>query len=570
MSALPPLLQRRHLPLALAALLVSGTFQVLASAPASVWWLQLFGWLPCLWVLCRLEGWRALLAGWLVGVSANIAIFWWVIHTVKTFAYMPSPVAALVLLGFAMLWGGYMAAFGLGARWVRRAAGPWWPAALGLWFVACEYLNPQLFPYFQGVTWYQQTRVFLLSSLTGVSGISFLILLVNALLLLLIERRSESSPFGGPVLRNASVLAGLVLLAAGWSSFQLGRIDAAEAAAPSAKVAIVQPNQAVTEILLGKKDDKDWLLHDFLAMSEQIEAEQPDVDVYIWPEGAFRGGPKNKRNVELLRFARRARAEVWTGTSITLGKGDSRTRHGAAYRVNARGAVEKPYLKTVLLPFGEFMPLGKVFPILRKIRGVGNFTPGPGTKVFATPFGRMSYLICYEAIRPRYVKQAMDDGADILVNGTYEGWFGDTGCPHQHLMLAAVQSASHGVPMVRSATTGISAFIDPRGRVQQATPVFERTSLVGEARHYVVPTPYTALGDWFAWLAMLLSFGLLYRGADRPQAAWDRRAWLGMLLFVSLAPLAWAMIRTAPVPDVITWLYSLLVVIAVPLRAWRR
>ncbi len=569
-QTLPPLLQRRHLPLAVVALLASGTFQVLASAPASLWWLELIGWLPCLWVLTRLEGWRALLAGWLVGISANIAIFWWVIHTVKTFAFMPWPLAALVLLGFSILWGGYLAAFGLGLRAVRRASGALWPVAAALWFVACEYLNPQLFPYFQGVTWYEQSRIFLLSSLTGVSGVSFLIVLANAVLLMLWERRGEATPFAGPVLRNAAVLAGTVAVAVLWSSFQLHRVDVAAAKAPSAKMAIIQPNQSVDQIKRGSRKDKDWLLHDFLALSQEVEDEQPDVDVYVWPEGSFRGGPKNKRNHELVEFAESVQAEVWTGTSVSMGSKANRTRHGAAYRIDAEGRVDAPYLKTVLLPFGEFMPLADVFPILRKIKGVGNFDPGDGARVFETPHGNMSYVICYEAIRPRYVRQAMKAGADLLVNGTYEGWFGDTNCPHQHLMLAAVQSASHGVPMVRSATTGISAFIDAAGRLERTTPVFERTTLVGEVAHYTVPTPYTALGDWFAWLALLGSFGLLYRGSTRPQARWDRIAWAGLVLFVAVTPLAWLMIRTAPALDWITWAVALLVVIAVPLRGWRR
>jgi apolipoprotein N-acyltransferase len=569
-STLPPLLERRHLPLVVPALLVSGTFQVLASAPASLWWLELFCWLPCFWVLTRLEGWRALAAGWLVGISANVAIFWWIIHTVKTFAYMPTPVAMLVLLGFGMIWGGYMAAFGLGARYVRRASGSWWPVALSLWFVSCEYLNPQLFPYFQGVTFYEQTRVFLLTSLTGVSGISFLIALANLVLLMVLERRSQSAPLGGPVLRNAAVLAGVVALAVGWSSIQLNRIDAAEADAPSSKFALIQTNQGVHQIYRGGKRDKNFLLNDFLATSQEVEDEQPDVDVYIWPEGAIRGGPKNKRNKDLLEFTQDVDAEVWTGTSVSMGKKPNRTRHGAAYRVDSDGSVDPPYLKSILLPFGEFMPLADTFPILRKIRGVGNFDPGPGVKVFDTPHGSMSYLICYEAIRPRYVRRAMQEGADLLVNGTYEGWFGDSGCPHQHLMLAAVQSASHGVPMVRSATTGISAFIDARGHLLATTPVFERATLVRESKAYVVPTPYTLLGEWFAWLALLVSFGLLYRGAERWSAPWDRRAWLGLVVFVGATPLAWMMIREAPPLDWMTWMFAAVVVIGVPLRAWKR
>jgi apolipoprotein N-acyltransferase len=569
-DALPPLLQRRHLPLAIAALVLSGAFQVLASAPASLWWLELFGWLPCLWVLSRLEGWRALLAGWLVGISANVAIFWWILHTVRTFARLPLPVAFLVLLGFAVLWGGYLAAFGLGVRAVRRAAGPLWPAALALWFVACEYLNPQLFPYFQGVTWYEQTRVFLLSSLTGVSGVSFLIVLVNALAMMIIERRAGPAPLGGPVLRNAGILAGTVGLAVLWSTVQLGRIDAAEAGAEHARFALIQPNQQVQDIFRGKEGDKNWLLHDFLDLSAEVEAADPDVDVYVWPEGAIRGGPENQRNRELVDFAREAQAEVWTGTSISMGKKPDRKHYGAAYRIDAQGRVDEPYLKSVLLPFGEFMPLADVFPILRRIQGVGNYDKGDGVRVFTTPAGRMSYVICYEAIRPRYVRRALQRGADLLVNGTYEGWFGDSNCPHQHLMLAAVQSASHGIPMVRAATTGISAFIDPRGHLVRTTPVFERATLVGDVPHYTVPTPYTALGDWFAWLALCASFTLLYRGARRPTGAWDRRAWAGMLVFVGATPMAWVMIGESPPLDWVTWLYAVAVALAVPLRAWRR
>lgn len=566
MSSLPPLLERRQLPLAALGLLVSGVFQRWASAPDSLWWLELFCFVPAFYVLTRLEGWRALLAGWFVGISANIAIFWWLIHTVQTFGGMSKPLAMAVLLLYSVVFGGYFAMFGYGARRIRAAAGPWWPVALSAWLVALEYLNPQLFPYMQGVTWYELTRVFLVTSLTGVSGVSFLIFLSNALLLVALEQRGMS-----PVLkRNAAVLAGAFAVSILWSTFQLGRIDAAEAEAPSSKVALVQPNQGVKALWAARKKDKNFLLNDFVDLSREVEAEHPDVEVYIWPEGAIRSEPKSRRNRRLLRFIREADAEVWTGTVISQGPKGKRTRHGAAYRISADLEVSEPYLKTVLLPYGEFMPLKGIFPILGRIKGVGNYTPGTGPKVFDTPHGSFSYVVCYEAIRPRFVRRAMQLGADLLVNGTYEGWFGEGHCQRQHLMLAAVQSASHGVPMVRSATVGVSAFIDARGHITQDAPEWERTWLVGDAKRYVVPTPYTALGDWFAWLMLWGSFGLLYRGSVRPESRWDRLAHVPLVLFVASTPWAWVTVGETPPLEWVVWISVALVVVAIPLRAWKR
>ena len=183
--------------LMVAALVCSGLAHALLSPPLSWLWLHPIVWLPALAVFGWLSGWRALSAGWLVGLLAHCALFAWLQATVETFSGLPVSAVGIpahvfstsVWLLFGLISGFATAVFALGVGPIRRAAGPWWPIAVAAWFVACEFLNPQLFPFFQGSFWSQLPHVFLLTALTGVPGVSFLILLCNGVVLQVVERR---------------------------------------------------------------------------------------------------------------------------------------------------------------------------------------------------------------------------------------------------------------------------------------------------------------------------------------------------------------------------------------------
>jgi len=126
------------------------------------------------------------------------------------------------------------------------------------------------------------------------------------------------------------------------------------------------------------------------------------------------------------------------------------------------------------------MPGADWIPALREIDGPGDYTPGTELPTFESAHGeRFVFLICYEAIRSEFVGEGVRNGVDLLVNLTFDGWFGDTSEPTEHLMLAAVQSALYGVPMIRSTTTGISALIDARGVITRRTELLTRDVLVG-------------------------------------------------------------------------------------------
>ena len=509
--------------LALAALLFSGVVQALISPPLNWVALHPLSWVPAFWVFSRLTGRRALAAGWLVAVAANCAIFYWIVHTVGSFSNLPTPVGVGVLVLFSLGLGFYCAVFAWGFGPVRRAAGRYWPFAIAGWFAICEFANPQLFPYFQGVAWYQLPAIFLIVSLTGVAGVTFLVIACNAIALQALESLRGGAERPRVVAINAGILFALVLGAVAWSAYRLDQIERAELEAATLRVALIQPNYSV-ETYFELTSTPEVIAAEFVALSRAALAEHGPIDIFVWPEKALIRSPLHKINRVVREFALDAGVEVWTG-------GDYRDRDdsgasqffNSAFRVDATGRMDRRYDKIVLLPFGEFMPLVDVFPVLGKIEGVGRYNAGTELTVYESDPARFVFLICYEAIRSEFVGEAVRKRANLLVNLTFDGWFGDTSEPTEHLMLAAVQSAQFGVPLVRSTTTGISAFVDARGVITDTTGVFTRETLVADVKPLQVASPYARLGDWFAGCCGLSSAGLLLRsGFSRRSRAASR------------------------------------------------
>jgi apolipoprotein N-acyltransferase len=497
------------------ALIFSGAIQALASPPVNAWWVHCFALAPGFWALSRLDGKRLVLGGWLMGFSASVVIFSWVVHTIESFSNLPRPVAIALLGLFGLAYGFYMAVFAWGFGRIRRTAGSWWPLVAAAWFVACEFVNPQLFPFYQGVTLYQLPRFFLVTTVAGVPIVSFQLILWNLLLAALIERKVDGKPlFDRAWGRVAAVSAALLAFSFVVSHLRLGTIEEAEANADTVRIALVQTNQTVHKRRAMLKRSRTATLDDYLKLSWDALKEDPLIDVFVWPEGALRGGPQTRTNRRLRRFVKETGKEVWTGgTEHVRGKkGEPYRSYNRAFRVHGKGKFPPPYAKTILLPFGEFMPFKEILPILKRIKGVGNFTPGDGVAVIDTPHADFCFLICYEAIRHEYVREGVRQGAELLVNITYDAWFGDTACLSQHLMLSAIQSAEYGVPLVRAATTGITASVDTRGMILKGTEPFTRTVLVTDVKKVRLPTLYGRFGDWFAYLCVL--GGLAVVGLD--------------------------------------------------------
>ncbi|MCO4768516.1 MAG: apolipoprotein N-acyltransferase [Deltaproteobacteria bacterium] len=531
-----------HPALLLLAVVFSGITQAMISAPASWVWLHPLSWVPAFWAFSHLEGGRAFRYGWLCGTAGQAAIFYWLVDTITVFSNLPWAVAILILLAFSGLFGFYVGVFAWGFGRVRRLSGVWWPVAIAAWFCACEYLTPQLFPYFQGVAWYQQPWIFLITALTGVAGVSMLVMLSNAvglgLLSHFLERRAnpESAPsLEAGTRRGAIVLVAALLLSLGYCQLRLRAIDAAEETAPTVRLASIQSNQDVFKRRAMMRSSKTAIADDQVRLLKDTLARDPEIDAFILPEGALQGRPDWPRNLKVRKFVADTGKEIWTGgSSNKKGEDGRRQWFNSAFRLYGDAQTDRRYDKNVLLPFGEYMPGASLFPVLKKIQGVGNYQPGDGIIVFeALEDVKFTFLICYEAILSRYVRRAVKDGANLLVNVSYDAWYGDTACPHQFLMLVVLQSAQNGVPTARSATTGISAFADARGRFLSKSGLFSREALIEDVKLVRMPSLYTAWGDWLAWLCVFAISGLLTVARRRvePATKW-RELWpLAIFLF---------------------------------------
>ncbi len=504
------------------AVLFTGTTQALIAPPLSWTALHWVSWIPFLWALEGQGGRRRFGLGWLMGASALASIFYWIVGTVQRFSNLPTPLAIVVMLLFAGAWGLYGGVFAVAYPHVKRWAGPAWPFAVAALLVACELVNPQLFPFYQGVAHYENPLLFQISTLTGVRGVSFLVLVVNGLGWAAIEALvlRRGSVRGRHLVWLAGVTATLLVALAIYGTVRLRWIDRLEREAPVLRVGLIQIGMGIEERSRRTREDRMGILDEYL--EESRAAARRGADVVIWPEGASPYRVTGRRGRRILAMAADEGVEAWIG-GLSVER-DPETRepmyYNSAFRIDAEGTLRGRYDKNILLPFGEFMPGRRLVPRLAaRIEGVGNFHAGDELVVFESPWTPFNVLICYEAIRASLVRRNVLAGSRFFVTITNDAWFGDTSCPSQHLMLTANRCAEHGIPMVRVATTGLSAVIDARGTVVEQTEVFAKDVRVVDVPLVYAPTLYTRVGDLFSWLCLAVT---LFAVTSRAVAA--RRA----------------------------------------------
>jgi apolipoprotein N-acyltransferase len=168
------------------------------------------------------------------------------------------------------------------------------------------------------------------------------------------------------------------------------------------------------------------------------------------------------------------------------------------------------YDKIHLVPFGEYVPLSNLLFFIGSLgEGIGNFKPGKEIFNFSLPQGKFGVLICFEIIFPDLCRRFVKEGADFLVTITNDAWFGRTSAPYQHLSMATFRAIENRVFIARAANTGISAFIDPKGKIVEQGGIFTEEAINGTIRLSRERTFYTLYGDVFAWICCAFSILLL-------------------------------------------------------------
>ncbi len=493
-------------------LLISAVLMFLGFAGFGVWPLAFVGMVPALFVFDaeprptgRKFFWRALFFGY----AAYYGGFYWVVDTIVDFGGFPFLLA--VLFGsvyFLFQACEFIIILYLWRRARDRGFNP--TLALVSAYVATELVFPMLFDHFYGNSFHMLPPLLQVADLGGPMLLTAIAMLGNGAVYEVIRSRLRKEPFpkAAPIV-FASALAAFL----GYGYYRISDIEARIASAPKIEVGVVQTNMGIFE----KWEDPQEGRRRHIEQSLALEREHAP-DLLVWPESAAAFALPEGQNLRRYVLAAEDGETVTTPTllgGLALRYRDGERRHyNTAFLTDTEGNVRATYDKTYLLAFGEYIPFGELFPVLYEWSpNSGRFTPGDHVRPMRFRDFRISTLICYEDILPSFVRRAVREGdPHLLVNITNDAWFGRTQEPYVHLALAKMRAIEHHRYLVRATNTGVSAVIDPMGRVVTESPLFERSSLHAEVAMLNGSTLYQTLGDWPGWLGLVATVYMVFFG----------------------------------------------------------
>ncbi len=466
-------------------------------------WLVWFCLIPVLWAFGehRVKTVRqALWAGWLTGLVAHMGVYTWLIGMLADFGGLPFGGA---FAGYVIICVVQSVLFGFWGVWMfllhrRLHVDLIWAAPITM--VLAEWLIPALFPSYMANSLHARIVMIQACELWGVLGLTFAATLVcacgYAVLAWLFGRRTF------PTLGLCATSALLIfMLVFGWRS--VADVDKTLAQThEELTVGLVQTNMGIFE----KTANPDEGLRRHRDQSLEIEAEK--VDLIIWPEsGYYYALDPAVHNVKPQVLGRLQTPLMFGGMRVSYGQAGKQI-FNSAFLTDAQGELTASYDKTHLVAFGEFLPLGDYFPVLYQLSPqTSHFYRGSHVRPMPFMGMRLGTLICYEDILPQFVRRVMDQHPDVLINLTNDAWFGESREPRIHLALATFRAVEQRRFLVRAANTGISAIIDPAGRVLVETPTFARANLIGKVKPMHGLTFYQQVGDWPGWVCLLFFIG---------------------------------------------------------------
>jgi len=475
--------------------LASAGLLVLAFPGFDLAWLAPVALVPLLVAVAREpRPWRRFLLGWASGIVYWFGVCHWIQFTLSVHGGMGNAAAWALLTLFAVIKGLHVAVFALLAGFL---IGRWWttPAVAALW-VAVESTHG-----FFGFAWLALGNAGIdmnlpmrLAPFTGVYGVSFVFATMSAALALRL--------LGRPRMELAWMVALLLLpLLPALPDAQHGRESAL----------LEQPNLSETEEWNAESVDRATR-----AMAEDTEraaavdsAHPPSI--VVWPEVPapffYDEDPAFRAATDAL--ARSTHAALLMGTVAHTPDG---APLNSATLVSPEGFRVSRYDKVNLVPFGEYVPwpLGALTEKISK--EAGDFAAGRGVVVSPVGDHKIGVFICYESVFPNFVRRFAAGGAQVLFTISNDGWFGNTAARRQHLDIVRMRAAENRRWILRAANDGITASIDPAGRVRSTLPLFVEAASAVRFNYETGQTFYTRHGEWFPVLCALLAAAWLVAG----------------------------------------------------------
>jgi len=504
---MPEISRKRALERKLLATL-SGLMLTASFPPGSLFWMPWVALIPLFMALDGARPREALKLGLLAGMVHYLTLIYWIVPVLNHYGNL----SLLVSIGPYLLLCLYLSLYIVSFSWAWSRIFYGLPFPLFhmacLW-VALEYVRGHLLT---GLPWcllgYSQLNhlhLIQISNITGVYGLSFLIVLFNGILYSLLFRPQVKgkSLFGmemalGAMLFSASIFYGF---------FGTGSGDE-EVRRFSLTCAVIQPD--IDQSIKWDPLHQNETMNTLERLTKSTFPSRPRM--IIWPETALPFYYQNPSDLSkrVSELSRLSKADLFFGSPAYRPAANKFVYYNRAYLINTEGRTTY-YDKVHLVPFGEYVPLKRfLFFAKRLVEGAGDFEAGKRVSPLRTDDHLIGPLICFEAIFPELARIQTEKGAQVLVNLTNDAWFGSTSAPYQHLAMAAFRAAENHRPMIRAANTGFSAFISPRGEILSRSELFREGTLVREIRLVSNDlTFYTRFGDVFALFTCGVSLWVL-------------------------------------------------------------
>lgn len=444
--------------------------QLLFCACCAVLLIFSFPWIEC-WLLAwgafiplffALEGTsarRAFLLSYATGFIFWIGTIYWLVH-----------ITAVGLVVLAAYLSFYVGIFGMLVSQTSLKPASALLAVPALW-VLLEFLRSYLLTGFGwallGYSQYRVTLCLQIASLTGVWGVSYLVMTVNVCLYALLRHAFYGVPAGrGRVVFPARSFSVALLAICGACTYGVISGHKPEPETSYATIALIQPN--IPQELKWDPRARSYIFRTYARLTEDAARHQPDL--IVWPEAAFPGIIGEDQDLyRIMRdFIDRVDIPVLLGAVVS----DAQRYYNSAVLIDARGALRQVYDKIHLVPFGEYVPLRNIFPFLQAVAPIGDIEAGREFSLFNVP-GEKSLrplsagvLICFEDVFPDIAREFVRRGAGALINITNDAWYQESPAAKQHFTASVLRAVENRRWLLRVTNTGVSGAIRPDGSIQ--------------------------------------------------------------------------------------------------------
>ncbi|MCI0468664.1 MAG: apolipoprotein N-acyltransferase [Nitrospirae bacterium] len=477
----------------------------------------------------------SLYVGFLFGMIFFFSTTYWIYHSIHNYggvALVPSVMLVLFLSAYLSIYPAIFCA--LYSYCTRKGRLPAMFIAPFLWtsleFVRAHALTG--FPWSSiGYSQYKFLSFIQIADITGIYGVSFLLVFINSAIadLALIRKRLKNSPLLSPfpTISGFALVLLMLIFTFSYGAYRLHQNRNGK----QLKAALIQGN-----IEQDKKWDasyQDSVINIYKNLTIAAAEQKPDIVVYPETAVPFYFGADKARTEDFISFQKAIRIPLVFGAVLNkknkalqktqpTEKGTLKSpiiHTNSSLLLNENGDISYSYDKIHLVPFGEYVPLRKIFFFVEKLTfGMEDYSPGHSYQRAVIPIGEFASPICYEIIFPDLVRKFFVTGGDFIVTITNDAWFGKTHGPYQHFSMAVFRAIENRKPVIRAANSGISGFIDSNGAILERTQLFERSHQVREIKTDKTRSFYTRYGDMFPYLCLLASIFILAIRSEKRDA----------------------------------------------------